>query len=262
MNDKQNILVLVKTYPEISKKYTETVCTAGIHKATKKLVRLYPIRYRYLTGESQFKKYQWIKAKIVKANSDSRPESYNLVENTIEIGNIIGTGDDWVERKKWVINHNTLFDSVEDLLISQKKNKTSLGIVKPKEILDFTIEPKSLEEINEAEIKKNSVLSQMGLFEQPKDIELLPFRLVLKFKCNNRNCNGHNMSILDWEFGQLYRKVKGSFDWEQKITDKVMSICSARTEPYLILGNIARWQNIFCILGIFYPPKRRQMRLF
>jgi len=123
MNDKQNILVLAKTYPEISKKYTETVCTAGIHKATKKLVRLYPIRYRYLMGESQFKKYQWIKAKIEKANSDSRPESYNLVENTIEIGNIIGTGDDWIERKKWIINQNTLFNSVEDLLISQKKKQ-------------------------------------------------------------------------------------------------------------------------------------------
>ena len=262
MNDKQTILILAKTYPEISKKYTETVCTAGLHKATKKLVRLYPIRYRYLTGESQFKKYQWIKAKIVKANSDPRPESFNLVENTIEIGNIVGTGDDWIEREKWIINQNTLFDSVEDLLISQKKSRTSLGIVKPKEILDFKIEPKSLEEINEAEIKKKSVLSQMGLFEQPKDIELLPFRLVLKFKCNNQNCSGHNMSILDWEFGQLYRKVKGSVDWEQKITDKVMSVCSSKREPYLILGNIARWQHIFCILGIFYPPKIRQLSLF
>jgi hypothetical protein len=262
MNKKQDILVLVKTYPEISRKYTETVCTAGLNKSTKKLVRLYPIRYRYLAGDSQFRKYQWIKAKIVKANSDPRPESYNLVENTIEIGNIIGTGDDWVEREKLIINQNTLFDSVENLLNSQKETGTSLGIVKSKKILDFTIEPKSLEEINEAEIKKKSVLSQMGLFEQPKNIELLPFRLMLKFQCNNQNCNGHNMSILDWEFGELYRKVKGSIGWEQKITDKVMKICSSKREPYLILGNIARWQNIFCILGIFYPPKVRQLSLF
>ncbi|RJP78168.1 MAG: hypothetical protein C4522_13390 [Desulfobacteraceae bacterium] len=262
MEDKQNILVLVKTYPEISKKYTETVCTAGIQESTKKLIRLYPIRYRYLTGEFQFKKYQWIKTKIVKANSDSRPESYNPIENTIEIGDVIGTSDDWNERAKWIINENTVFDSVEDLLLAQKQNKTSLGIVKPKEILDFIIEKKTTEEIAEAEIKKNGVLAQMGLFEQPKDIDLLPFRLVLRFRCYNKYCKTHNMSILDWEFGQLYRKVKKNIDWEQKITDKVTNICSPKREPYLILGNIAKWQNIFCILGIFYPPRRRQQLLF
>jgi len=262
VNKKQSILILAKTYPEISKKYTETVCTAGLHKATKKLIRLYPIRYRYLAGENQFKKYQWIKAEIDKTNFDSRPESYNIVENSIEIGNVIGTSDDWVEREKWIINENTLFDSVEDLLISQKQNKTSLGIIKPKEILDFRLELKSSEEIEDAEKKKKSILSQMGLFEQPKDIELLPFRMILKFKCHNQNCSDHNMSILDWEFGQLYRKVKGSVDWEQKITDKIMSVCSPKRDPHLILGNIARWQNVFCILGIFYPPKVRQLKLF
>jgi hypothetical protein len=130
MNAKQNILILVKTYPEISRKYVETVCTAGILAETKKMIRLYPVRYRYLEGEFQFKKYQWIRAEIAKAISDSRPESFNLVEGTIEIGDIIGTDDGWHQREEWVINHNTLFSSVEDLLISQKRSRTSLGIVK------------------------------------------------------------------------------------------------------------------------------------
>jgi hypothetical protein len=262
MNTKENILILVKTYPEISKKYTETVCTAGIRETTKQLVRLYPIRYRYLGGESQFKKYQWIKAKIVKAGSDSRPESYNIIENTIEIGDIIGTDDGWAEREKWVLNPKTLFKSVKDLSISQEKNGTSLGIVKLKEILSFSIEQKSEEEIKEAEIKKKSVLSQMGLFEETKDIELLPVKMILKFKCENPDCPNHNMSILDWEFGQLYRNLKWKTDRKQKITDKIMNMCGPTREPYIILGNIAKWRNIFCILGIFYPPKRRQMSLF
>jgi hypothetical protein len=39
---KSDILIVVKTYPEISNKYTETVCTAGIIADTKRLVRLYP----------------------------------------------------------------------------------------------------------------------------------------------------------------------------------------------------------------------------
>ena len=135
-------------------------------------------------------------------------------------------------------------------------------LLNQKKILDFRLESKSSDEIEDAERKKKGVLSQMGLFEQPKDIELLPFRMVLNFTCHNQNCSGHNMSILDWEFGQLYRKVKGSVDWKQKIMDKVLNVCSSKKDPYLILGNIARWQNIFCILGIFYPPKDRQLKLF
>lgn len=74
---KSKILIVVKTYPEISSKYTETVCTAGISADTKKLMRLYPIRFRYLEGSQQFKKYQWIRANIRKTSADPRPESYN-----------------------------------------------------------------------------------------------------------------------------------------------------------------------------------------
>ena len=66
----KDILIVVKTYPEISSKYTETVCTAGILADTKTLVRLYPIRFRYLEGKQRFRKYQWIRANINKASAD------------------------------------------------------------------------------------------------------------------------------------------------------------------------------------------------
>jgi len=85
----KDILIVVKTYPEISAKYTETVCTAGILADTKTLVRLYPIRFRYLEGTQQFRKYQWIKADIDKATADHRPVSYNIDPNSIVPGDII-----------------------------------------------------------------------------------------------------------------------------------------------------------------------------
>ena len=85
----KDILILIKTYPEISRKYTETVCTGGILADTSELVRLYPVRYRYLTGKDQFSKYQWIKARLRKSPSDARPESYKVAEDSI----IIGRGD-------------------------------------------------------------------------------------------------------------------------------------------------------------------------
>src|ERR1019366_7373148 len=63
------ILIWGKTYPELSKKYIETVCTAGVLESGKP-VRLYPITYRYLNDE-QFKLYQWITAGIQKNPNDT-----------------------------------------------------------------------------------------------------------------------------------------------------------------------------------------------
>ena len=51
-------LIWAKTYPELTSKYIETVCTAGLLPSAKPL-RLYPIPYRYLRDEKeQFKLYQ------------------------------------------------------------------------------------------------------------------------------------------------------------------------------------------------------------
>jgi len=82
----KDILILVKTYPEISRKYTETVCSAGVLADTKKLVRLYPIRYRYLTGKDKFSKYQWIKSRLRKSQSDTTRKATNWLEILLHLG--------------------------------------------------------------------------------------------------------------------------------------------------------------------------------
>ena len=43
--EKQRILVTVKTYPTLSRKYGETVCTAGIREDGT-WVRIYPVPFR------------------------------------------------------------------------------------------------------------------------------------------------------------------------------------------------------------------------
>ena len=56
---REKILIWAKTYPELSSKYLETVCTAGMLPSGKPL-RLYPIPYRYLAGEKeQFTTFLW-----------------------------------------------------------------------------------------------------------------------------------------------------------------------------------------------------------
>ncbi len=253
---KSDILIVVKTYPEISRKYTETVCTAGIVAETKKLLRLYPIRFRYLEGDRQFKKYQWIKANIQKAASDSRPESYNIDEDSIEVGDVVPAGRAWRRRCSLLINENTVFSSVEALRIAQRTKGTSLGIVKPNSVKRATIRPRDKQEVKNAISKKDSVVNQLDLFETKKDLYILPVRIMIEFSCNDPDCTGHKMSILDWEFGQLFRKLKNDADWQAKIESKILDeIFSKTRDTHIILGNMASHPQTFCVLGFFWPPK-------
>lgn len=70
----KRILITVKAYPQPSSRYGEAVCVAGITEKGK-WIRLYPVQFRDLPQEKQFKKYEWIEAKVIKSSDDTRPES-------------------------------------------------------------------------------------------------------------------------------------------------------------------------------------------
>lgn len=73
---REQILITVKTYPVISKKYGELVCTAGI-RADGSWVRLYPVPFRLLDYPKRYKKFDWIETDLAKSRKDRRPESYH-----------------------------------------------------------------------------------------------------------------------------------------------------------------------------------------
>ena len=73
--EKTRVFITVKTYPTLSAKYDELVCTAGITEKGK-WVRIYPVPFRKLEWEKQYKKYQWIELDLIRSRSDFRLESY------------------------------------------------------------------------------------------------------------------------------------------------------------------------------------------
>ncbi|MEH3128283.1 hypothetical protein [Agrobacterium cavarae] len=79
------ILILCKTYPSPSGKYAETTCVAGMDENSY-LVRLFPVPFRLIAEEQQFKKWQWVKAKVEKAKKDHRAESFTIKTDTIAGG--------------------------------------------------------------------------------------------------------------------------------------------------------------------------------
>ena len=127
------ILITVKTYPSISKKYEELVCTAGFLE-DENWIRLYPIQFRKKPYAEQYKKYQWIELDIVKNTSDFRSESFRpfSLDTPIEIiGEIPPDGNTWAERRKIVFKK--VYTSLATLITEAKDKSicTSLAVFKP-----------------------------------------------------------------------------------------------------------------------------------
>src|SRR5450432_1349519 len=76
---KERILITVKTYPTLSRKYGETVCTAGIREDGS-WVRIYPVPFRRLEEEEQYKKFDWIECQLARNSTDVRPETFRPVD--------------------------------------------------------------------------------------------------------------------------------------------------------------------------------------
>src|SRR5579872_2443834 len=100
---KERVLITVKTYPTLSRKYGETVCTAGV-KTDGSWVRIYPVPFRRLEDDQQYQKWDWIEADFRKGTSDPRPETCHPVDmrQMVPVDHM-GYEDDWRERRKQII---------------------------------------------------------------------------------------------------------------------------------------------------------------
>src|ERR1700741_491086 len=126
----QRVLIWGKTYPELSSKYYETVCTGGTLEDGR-FIRLYPIPFRYLSDDKIFSKYQWLRMRIKKATDDPRPESYKVDPASItQEEQIPPDNRGWRLRTVEIFKDPRYqFGSVEELLKENKARKLSLGFV-------------------------------------------------------------------------------------------------------------------------------------
>jgi hypothetical protein len=120
----ERILILAKTYSSPSAQYVETSCVAGI---TDKgcMRRLYPVPFRLIENNQQFKKWQWVDVRVEKANNDRRPESHKIYVDTLACGQWIDTRHQWAERRGWV-SKAPCFDSFAAMDVARSEDGLSL----------------------------------------------------------------------------------------------------------------------------------------
>lgn len=263
------ILIAVKTYPTLSEKYDELVCTAGFREDGT-WIRIYPVPFRKLDYSNRYNKWQWITLDVTKNTKDFRKESYrpSNIEDEIEMGDFVDTRNNWVNRKHYVLK-NVYYNMSK--LIDEAKNPqigTSLAVFKPKEFLDFVWEPCE-REWNKA--KLDIVIAnqaQHSLFDEEVTREFfrvakkLPYEFSYVFTSEDGKVR--KLMIEDWELGMLYwnclEKADGDEDVAcQKVREKYFDEMAMKKDLYFFLGTTKKFHNIspnpFIIIGTFYPPK-------
>jgi hypothetical protein len=240
------VLPVVKAYPEASKKYRTTVCVAAVTIPEGRWVRLYPVRFTAYSEEKQFKKYQPFEVRAARNESDPRPESYRIDEDTIRItGPVVDTKDDWSERKRLL--YGARVSSLCELQRLQKVERKSLGMIRVARVTGFRTVEADEEKYREANDQHEYAVS----------LEALPFKFQYAFRCTDPTCRGHNCSVLDWEAYALYRRMVGKWG-ESEAVEKVRQkyvdfICGSDKETYFYMGNMKAHPGSFLVLGAFYP---------
>jgi hypothetical protein len=265
--ERRDILIWGKTRPEVSQTYREIVCTGGVFKDSKRLVRIYPVPLRYLEAESIFKKYQWIRADVAKATSDPRPESYKIRYENIEVLQTVPTvRGNWDTRAEFIMNPYNLAESVEDLQDQQSSTGRSLGLVAPKEVVDIRSERLPPKEREEFWARYEKAVAQIELpLDETTGKEIRPlsppdFRYKIEFRCFDKRCERpHTFSVLDWDVDALYARQKQTRSPQQaakEVVDKLKEVCDDDKDTRFFLGNIASHPQNFTIVGLWYPKRK------
>ncbi|HLW06269.1 MAG TPA: hypothetical protein VKY45_01800 [Marinilabiliaceae bacterium] len=269
---KTKVLITVKTYPAISKRYEELVCTAGFLEDGS-WIRIYPIQFRKKSYSEQYSKYDWIELDLVKNTRDFRPESYRPVahETPIEkIGSIKTDGDTWEERRKVVLKK--VYYNISGLIAEAKDKEicTSLAVFKPTKVLDFIYEEEK-ERVWSSD--KLAQFKQYNIFEKDKNnnfrvVRKLPYKFSYRFKDVAGTVS--KLMIEDWETGQLYWNSLKRHDGDEKkacedVRKKYFDDFAKTKDLHFFLGTTQlhhyRGRNPFVIIGTFHPKPITQLKL-
>lgn len=262
------MLILCKTYPSPSSKHAETSCVAAMNESGS-LIRLYPVPFRYISDEKQFKKWQWITARIERAKNDHRPESHRIFVDTIARDpKPLPTADNWRARRLW-IEKVPVCESFADLDAGRKDNGATLGLIRPSEILGLDITPVERPDwTDEEKAKLIQLQHQADLFDDTdaKSITILkklPFDFHYRYRCRGIDGPGeYRHKIVDWEAGALFWNVLRSHGggWEEPFRSKLLTHLPKQDLMFL-MGTIHRFPDQWLIVSLIYPPKQQPAQI-
>jgi hypothetical protein len=280
------LLLTVTTYPLPSRSYDELVCTAGVTEEGK-WIRIYPVPLSFLfdlkqSGKVNAVKYTWIELELNRRKDDFRPESYSPkhydFRDIVIYEPRLNTDSNWMKRKEYCLR-NIYTDFGKLIEDSRAPKNVSLATFKPTSITEFEWEEDEREWKDEwVEIRKQTDLFAQGRVDPQKMIPKVPYKFFYKFTDSTGKLR--RLMIEDWEIGQLFwnclraAKEGGTADEKeaeaialQKVKERYFDDFTQNKDLHLFVGTTKQWHtrrssNPFVIIGVFYPKKEIQGRLF
>jgi hypothetical protein len=255
-----DLLILAKTYPTPSTKYRETSCVAAMTRAGE-LRRLFPIPFRFLEGEAQFSKWEWMRAHVRTARSDQRPESHNVDTDSIQrLNERVGTDRSWADRRAILAPH--VVDGFASLEARRAATGETLGVIMVSRLVELEIMP--VQQIDwtsseRANLERGGLFDPEGGRNRPL-LRKLPFDFHYSYEClSSGGTESLRHMATDWEVGALYWNCVRSHgpNWEPPFREKLEAQFS-RKDLMFLMGKMHRFPDQWLIVGLIYPPKLQQ----
>jgi hypothetical protein len=252
----EDLLILTKTYPNPSAKHRETTCVAALNSRGE-MRRLYPVPFRFLEGEHQFQKWEWIRASLIRPRQDKRPESYRIDTDSItRTRKRIGTERAWQERREWIEPH--IVEGFASLEERRQAMGNTLGFIRATRLLGLVIRPEKNPDWTEEDKVK---LLREGLFDSEAArkralLKKLPFTFYYEYEASvPGGTEKYRHMITDWEVGALFWRCQHDYgaNWETFFRKKLEQDFSKK-DLFFLMGTIHRFPDKWLIVGLVYPP--------
>ncbi len=252
----------VKTYPSPSDRYGETVCVAGVRldRGAPEWIRLYPMKFRLVDYNQQFAKYEIVELPVsLPGGRDPRPESMRPDQTRMRSVRKVDTSNNWAERRHLIrplIGATTTCELIAaNNAVTYSQPAPSLGLVR---VNNVRISVANGEPWDERQLNKVIKAAQPDLFNPGgfKELQPAPFKVTVKYRCDNGQCPGHEPSLLDWETGQAGRRwsrENGPVRAKRMLQQKYEELFDVDHDAHLYVGNLHQHRESFSALGVWSP---------
>lgn len=241
------LMVNCKTYPAVSAKYVETVCTGGV-QASGEFVRLYPVPFRFLDASEQYGRWDVIRVQAYRDTKDTRPESWHFEAGTpIEKIESITT-----ERRRWEWMRKTVHESAAAM--ADKGLTNGCVEIEPIELY-WKADPKEWTPSQLSVIRQGDLFATKEQMQELADRVPWQYRLKYREKSTGREDDG---KVLAWSYYQGFRRVRNESASDEAALETIAqrvrnSIFNPEKTVFAILGTHSRFGH-WMISSLYHVP--------
>lgn len=251
MASRSRVTILVKAYPQPSRKHSETVCCAGLDSSGK-WRRLYPVRFRQLSDDQVFRRCNIVDFTYSTPTNDSRRESCRVYEDSITVTSYVSNK----QKRENLVNPAIVASENE-----AESRGDSLALIRPTSV-EFNWRRRDKSEILEARAAFEKQARQSSMFDKELDIiEPCPFEFRMKFRDEDGNIRNKRCS--DWETSAAFFNLSLKYDEETALKHLQQTYCEQYFKIGLVfaLGNMVSRPRTWQLLGIFPTARSNQTLL-